>query len=232
MASLGFLGALSGASGQALDAIKSRQDEEREQRKMRLLEELRRDTAVYLADYQDQLDQKNVDKDLSSFDPTTGEFINRNKRGEELSRRADPGAAEDYQFKKNQQDLSLDAIRANIAQSNASAGASNAQAALARKSASALDQANPAPTLMSRANEIAFRQKSIVNDLISIGVPADAVQTLALESVRQAAARGLTPAQAEEFFVKGAETLRNKAKGASYNTNKEKRASPLDMFSQ
>lgn len=230
MASLGFLGALAGASGQALDAIKTRQDQEREDRKMRMLEELRRDTAVYLADYKEQLDKKHVDKDLSSFDPTTGEFVSRNQEGTELGRRADPGMKAQYDFEQQKNQKSLLALDANIRQSDAAADSSRASASLARKSLAAQDE-DTSPTIMSRANEITYRQKNVVEDLINGGVPAEVVQQLAMESVKQAAARGLAPSKAEQFFVTGAANIRSKYAGSPKNTNTVKaRARSLDGF--
>jgi hypothetical protein len=87
---------------------------------------------------------------------------------------------------------------------------------------------------MSRANEIAYRQKSTVEDLINGGVPAEVVQQLAMESVKQAAARGLDPSKAEQFFIVGAANLRGKystgvRKDKNTNTTKAK-ARSLDGF--
>jgi hypothetical protein len=129
IASKGFL---AGASGQALDFMKSRQDDERELRKTKMLQELRRDTAVFLADYKEKLDEGKVDKDLSGFDSSTGEYVSRDNRGREVGRRADPGMAQDLDYKRKMQGLQLDAQRANIDQSRASAEASRASAARSR----------------------------------------------------------------------------------------------------
>lgn len=233
MAGFGFLGALAGSSGQALDAIKARQEREREERKMRMLEELRRDTAVYLADYEDKLKSDDVDEKLSSFDPTTGEFIYRNREGKELSRRKDPGMAEEYEFNKTKNETYLRSLEANIRQSDASAEASRASAAVSRRSLSKLDEADVPPTLVDRANEIAYRQKTVVDDLTSQGVPADVIQQTILRVLADAAAKGKSPAQAEQDFVvhaaprlRGAYGAVNKKTGEpknKYNTNTVKR---------
>lgn len=222
MAGFGFLGALAGSSGQALDAIKTRQEREREERKMRMLEELRRDTAVYLADYEDKLKSDDVDDKLSGFDPTTGEFVSRNREGKELGRRKDPGIAEEYEFNKNKNATYLKSLEANIRQSDASAEASRASAAVSRKSLSKLDEADVSPTLMDRANEIAFRQKTLVEDLIEGGVPAEAVQLTIMRSLQNAMARNQPASAAETYFVQATDNLRKLYRHSSSNTNKIK----------
>ena len=221
MAGFGFLGALSGASGQALDAIKRRQDQAAEERKARLLEELRRDTAVYLADYKEKLEADDVDSNLSSFDPTTGEFVSRNKEGAEIGRRKDAGMLEEYEFGKKKNQLSLDALSANIEQSRASADASRASASVSRKSLSALE-AGENPTTTSRAQEILYRNKKIVDDLVDSGVPAEAITLTAMRSLQNAAARNQSPAEAEKYFISAADILRDQYSDSEKNTNKRK----------
>lgn len=213
MASIKLLGALAGASGQALDALKSRQDEEREKRKMRMLEELRRDTAVYLADYEEQLKSKRVDDKLSSFDPSTKEFVMRNSRGEEIGRRADAGMAEDHDFQKQTRTLTLDAQRANIDQSRASADSSRASAGYSRKAAAALDGAGSGGnSLDARAQELLYQNKATVDDLAKDVTP-ETINSLALNVVTSAAAlaKDGRPVSMQELWNAAVEKLRTKA---------------------
>lgn len=132
---MGFklMGALAGASGQALQAQQDRDDEEREIRKARLLEQLRKDTAIDLAEFQEGLEAKKVDDKMSGFSEDTGEYIMRNSKGEEISRRPDAGMAKDAEFGRKKDALSLDVAQANIDQSRASADASRASAGYSRK---------------------------------------------------------------------------------------------------
>src|SRR5690606_33165461 len=92
-------------------------------------------------------------------------------------------------------------------------------AELSRKSLSKLDEEDVPPTLMDRANEIAFRQKNVVQDLTSQGVPADVIQQTILRVLANAAAEGKSPAQAEqEFVTRAAPKLRGTYGGVNPNT--------------
>lgn len=194
MAGIGLLGFLGGASGQALDAMKSRQDDEREDRKLRMLEELRRDTAVFLADYKEKLDQDDVNENASGFDSTTGEYIMRNKEGKELGRRKDPGMAADYQFKRDSQALQLDAARANIDQSRASAEASRASAANSRRLAAG---GGSKGSLDNSADRLAVVNK-IENNLQAYGFNQDELAR-ARERLLEGVRKGWTLDQFVEF---------------------------------
>jgi len=78
-------------------------------------------------------------------------------------------------------------------------------------------------TIPERANEIKYRQKDIVDSLRDSGVPAEEIQKALLDSVRQAAARGLPPSKAEEIFISATPKIREiwlRSKGNTRRTAK------------
>lgn len=224
-------GFVSGASKYGLDQLSRQQEEEREIRKLKLLEQLRKDTAKEMAEFQDQLNRKKPDKDMSTDDLTTGKRTLRNEYGEEVGSLDLPAsvleqykakaeeAALDRQYKTKQiENFDADNRRADeqleIARGNL--GISQARLALDKqiRAAEAKGNQDKADSI-SVGQEIIYRNAKVADDLIRAGVPAEVVQKTAAMSAAQAKARGGGMSDAQLIFLDAASRLRASADPAS-----------------
>lgn len=222
-----------------LDQIQKREAYQRELEKAEMLERLRAETAKDLADYQELLDAKKPSKEQSTSDFETGKKTLRNQYGEKIGE-IDLPASDKFAYEQEKRKASLDEenIRSQIADRARDSANAERQTSAYIKS---LDQqtgvggtkptgSNGKLSITDRANEIKYRQQDVVKDLIASGVPADAVQQTILRSLKNAAARGLPPSAAEEFFINAAEQLRQAFQpgGMSANRNTRKTNKSLD----
>lgn len=223
---------IQGFTGDLRNSIEKRDEAERDRKKAEFLESLRRDTYKWQKEIDSLYARRDVDKNQTQFDYTKGVKVLRNSEGDvlreipltqseissyQMERRgleAKTKAAEtDASFaeRKALSDLARDA--AAIRASDASAANAGTSAAYTRAQMKALEgQGKGGSSIDDRANELAERQKVIVEDLVKSGVPAELVQKLAVESVVQSAARGgrVSP---ETIFISGAGGLRQRARG-------------------
>lgn len=141
MADLGRIvaGFIGGASGTALEFIKANEEDKRELRKAELLQKLRLQTSKELADYQQKLDQSELDKDLTTIEGN--EVVMRDKAGNIIRRRAQTeGEKELESYNRESRSLDLEGSRAKIRSLNASASADAARGrAYDRQDAGGLD---------------------------------------------------------------------------------------------
>ena len=217
---VGWLGFAKGASKAGLDAIVAREEEDSRKKLAELQEKLRRETSEieFKRDVQREIDrEKRGEEKLSelSYDPSTGKMRMTNKLGTRSEVR-DATAAEklawergeeEYGLKRQDAQLSLDAKRANINQSNASAEASRAQAGYYRSGvgrsggsgsgAGPLDGTGKGLTLQERVQEALYRNKDLINSVTSAdeGLGRGTVEVGIEELIRQMAARGEDPSQ-------------------------------------
>lgn len=214
---LGTLGFLKGASTTALDSIQQREKDEREEKKLQLLEQMRRETAKYVADYEDLLANQRVDDDLTDEDFTTGKRTLRNRRGEVLGT-TDISASDrqKYQMGLDQASLTQEATRANIDQSRASAASSRAYA-------SSLDSKNDKDDEISDAdvaNELMYRYSDDINEIQrslaegdkELGLEGPEANSLSRTQIRRVALEmsrnARTGEQAQEMFLNWLENAR------------------------
>lgn len=178
---LGTLGFLKGASGVALDSIQQREEEERDARKAEMLEQLRRETAKYLADYEDLLNSKRVDDRLTEEDLVSGRKTFRNSKGEII------GEGIVSQSDREKFSLDREATRANIDQSRAAAQYSRSMANRLDREAEEEEEPDES-SIDARAQELLYQNKSTVEDLEKYVAP-EVINKMAIEVVAQAAAR-------------------------------------------
>lgn len=224
-----------------LDGIQKREATEREIQKEKILMQLRADQEKELFTYKDLLERRKPDAKFSDSDYTTGKTTLRNSYGEEVGTIDVPASEKaKYDFEQKKQSLDLENISSQIASrarddarqersTNAYIGSLD-RAGAATSAGSTLSGPGGTATTSDRANEIAFRQKTLVDDLVRSGVPADAVQLTIIKSLKQAAARGKPPSAAEEYFISAADILRKAYQkgGMSENNNTLKNIKSLD----
>lgn len=219
-----------GFTGSVVGSIEKREEAEREKKKAELLESLRRDTYKWQKEIDAMYAKRDADKDMTQFDYDKGIKILKNKDGETLrevpltqselstyqlerrGREAKTSAAETdakYAERKALSDLAKD--QASIDASRASASNSRASANLTARQMKALESsATGGSSLNERANELASRQKVVVEDLVKSGVPAELVQQTAIRSIKESAARNGSVSP-EDIFLRAANVLRQQA---------------------
>lgn len=237
MASLGTLRFIQGFTGDVRNSIEKRDEAERERKKMTMLEELRRNTFKWEQDYKAILDKRKSDKDLTQVDYEKGIKVLKNSEGEtirevplsksemdeyRIQRRGLEAQTSEREtkakFAEREALSNLAKDAASIRAADASAASSRASAGLTARQARALDQSDKGSnSLEDRANELAFRQKAVVEDLIASNVPAELVMQTAIRSVKESAAREGTISP-ETIFLRAANVLRQQAISQSSNT--------------
>lgn len=116
MASAGVLGFLKGASTSYYDQIEKRNQHERELEKAKFLERLRAETQKELAVFENDMQLKNPNKEMSSVDYEKGKKIIRDGRGNELYQLDVPiSDLEDYRLGREKDKLDLENTRSTIA---------------------------------------------------------------------------------------------------------------------
>lgn len=226
MASNLLAGFVKGATGYALDNMNKKQEEERQIRKAQLLEQLRRDTEKEMAEFRDQLDRKKVDPRLSSVDYSTGKKILRNDKGQDVGT-LDLTQSEKDEYAREQENNALDTQykKAQIGNFDADNRRADEQLAISRGHLSlARDQASKAGAAGAGGStgertgsydvgsEIIYKNSKVADDLIKDGIPANAVAELAARAAANAKARGQGFNEAQQYFIQGAEILRQKLK--------------------
>jgi hypothetical protein len=219
MANLGILGFLKGASNVALDRLEARDKAEQEIKKEKMLMELRLSTNKELEDYKDLLESKNVDKDLSSTDLTSGKRILRNSKGTIIGEQGLTDTEKTMtQGSLDKLALDQEATRANIDQSKASAEASRASAGYSRVAAAnygksksgSLDSVND-DSVGALVNELIKQTSDLKAQYVGDGMDGNSLtpseyRDLATEVVVRSAKRRVDPrvafAKALEAYTK------------------------------
>lgn len=218
---------IQGFTGSVVGSIEKREEADREKKKAELLESLRRDTYKWQKEIDAMYAKRDADKDMTQFDYDKGVKILKNKDGDVLrevpltksemtaysmDRRGAEAklksAETDANFAERKALSELARDQAAIDASRASASNSRASAGLTAKQMRALDASSSGTSsLNERANELASRQKVVVEDLVKSGVPAELVQQTAIRSIKESAARNGTISP-EDIFLRAANVLR------------------------
>lgn len=233
-----------GFTGDVRNSIEKREEAERDRKKSQFLEQLRRDTYKWQAEYDAARAKSQSDKNMTQFDYDKGVKILKNSDGDTL--REVPltkSEIDAYQLDRRgaQAKLTVDETKAkyadrlgqlDIAQAEAQIDSSRASAANSRASAAATRRAlssaggeddvfgnSGAAKAERRVQEILYRNKDIAEGLKAAGIPEENIQQLAAEALIQASQTG-DPAAALRIFREGAGRLRAKGKNASYNTRR------------
>ena len=225
MASLFGLGFLKGAATTSLDRLEKRDEAEREMRKQELLAKVRLETARDLADYEDLLASRKVDKNLSSADYDSGEFVNRNMKGEEIGRRTltqDEITARATEQAKDT--LALENVRSQIEDRKSDQAYKRDSLAVQREGHDlqrqrigldkrALDAADAGGRNESGSynvgSEIMRANEKTVADAISDGIPGEEIAKLAASAAANAKARQQGYNEATQYFIEGIRLLRS-----------------------
>jgi len=232
---IGTYGFVKGFTGDLRDSIDKREESERDKQKSVFLENLRRETYTWQKDIDELYSAKNPDKDMEQIDYARGVKLLKNKQGDTIreipltasereeydlttrGKRAQTSSLEStarYADRNAESGLARD--RAAIGASNASADSSRASAAMSRK---ALDgSAGSGGTLDERAKELLYQNKAVEDDLIRAGIPAEDVSNLAVQVLAELTARGEPSSKAQQTFLMAARALRNRGKGAAWNS--------------
>lgn len=235
----GLAGFAKGAADYTVDSIRDQQKAEQEIKKMKLLEELRVATEERMSTFRENLLRNRADKDLSGLEGD--EFVMRDAEGKEKSRRAATAdEKEARQRARDKDDLSKRQGEASIRQSEASirqGDERNAlsrrgqdldfQAAMARNAASGrggggdiTDQGLQGTSSSAIGYKLTGMNKSIVDNAVKGGIPAERVQQLASIVVSRALARGEKNLDViNSDFLDGLTELRRGVDGAGENAS-------------
>lgn len=221
MASRNVKNFIAGFANATLDSIQKREAYERDLQKARMLEELRTSQAKELADYQELLDRKKVDKNLTEADYTSGKRTLRNSYGEKVGElEITPGEILEHQQDKTKQELELENIRSTIESrarddarqdrsTNAYIGSLDRQGRSGGGSGTGADgEVND----LDRANELLYRYKEESNETAKSGnISESAIRMAAIAIIRNSR----TGEEAQQKFL---EFLNN------YRTGRKKTA--------
>lgn len=230
-----------GFTGDVRNSIEKREEAERDRKKSQFLEQLRRDTYKWQAEYDAARAKSQSDKNMTQFDYDKGVKILKNSDGDtirevpltkseidayRLDRRGTEAKLTVDETKAKYADrlgqLDIAQAEAQIESSRASAANSRASAAATRHALSSADGVfgtSGAAKAERRVQEILSRNEDIAEGLKAAGIPEENIQQLAAEALIQASQTG-DPAAALRIFREGAGRLRAKGKNASYNTRR------------
>lgn len=230
-----------GASDYTVDSIRDQQKADQEIKKMKLLEDLRVATEERMATFRENLARGRADKDLSGLEGD--EFVMRDAEGKEKSRRAATAdEKEARQRGRDKDDLSKRQGEASIRQSEASIRQGDERNALSRRGQDLDFQAAMARTAASgrggsggsdisdqglqgtSSSAIGYKltgmNKSIVDNAVKGGIPAERVQQLASIVVSRALARGEKNLDViNSDFLDGLTELRKGSEGTGDNAS-------------
>lgn len=204
MASAALQGFIKGFANTTLDSIQRREAYDMELRKAKMLEELRTEQAKELADYQELLNRKKVDKNLTSADYTSGKRTLRNEYGETIGTTdIDPYEMETAKMSREKDRLDLENTRSTIesrARDDARQDRStNAYvASLNRKGLDGGSGGADKPTDLDRANELLYRyQREAAETVKSGNISQSALRQAAIAIIRNTR----TGDEAQEKFL-------------------------------
>lgn len=230
-----------GFTGDVRNSIEKREEAERERKKSVFLEELRRDTYKWQAEYDAARAKSQSDKNMTQYDYDRGVKILKNSDGDTLreipltkyeietadterrSGRAKLALDETKAaYAGREAEMGLARDRAAIEASRASAESSRASAQATRRGLSSVGGDDDvfgnsgAAKVERRVQELLYRNQDIAAGLKAAGVPEENIQQLAAEAIIRAPNED--PARALEIFRSAAGNLRARAKNARYNT--------------
>lgn len=231
-----------GFTGDVRNSIEKREEADRDRKKTIFLEELRRDTYKWQAEYDAARAKSKSDKDMTQFDYDRGVKILKNADGDTLRevpltksereeydlgiRKSRAGVATEEtkaRYADQEARLGLERDRAAIDASRASADSSRASARATRRGLSSIGAdddlmgGSGAAKYERRIQEMMYKNQGIVSDLEEAGVPRETIEEFAANALDAAAERG-DPAEAYTLFRQGAPRLRARARGAKWNT--------------
>lgn len=178
-------GGVKGFADKKVEYLDAREEEEREKRKAKFLEQLRLDTAKQVADYQEAIAAARPDEKMSTVDYTTGEYISRDRDGNEKTRRKLTDAElEDRKNgqRKTQLDLDYAAERIKSEQHDRMIAERNAETSRIAASNRGERSAKGATdnTLAGAATSLIGLNDSAVNTLTKAGVAPHQISNAAM----------------------------------------------------
>lgn len=238
-----------GAADYTVNAIEDQRKAEMELKKAKMLEELRANTEERLAEFREKMQRTRTDKDMSGLEGD--EFVLRDAEGKEKSRRAATAdEKEARQRVRDQADLDKRKGEASIRASDASIRQGDERNALTRRgqdldyaaarernAISKMGAVSDGDLMGNSSTAIGYKltgmNKSIVDNAVKGGVPAERIQQLASIVVSRALARGEKNLdQINSDFLDGLTELRRGVEGTgdsatwsldTYRTNSAKR---------
>lgn len=211
---LGMLGFLAGASKTALDSIQSRENDEREIKKAKMMEQMKLETAKYLANFDDLLASKHPDNAMTEIDYEKGTETLKNRDGKVLS------VGQLSQAKKEEHDLGLRKEESGLAKDAASIRSLDASAASSYSSQRLQDRTDPnirsggssskAPTDAERADALFYLNRDMVKEAGQTdGINPTAPRILAAQTIAaaKAAQRAGVDFDPNSHFALGMENL-------------------------